>query len=128
VSGKDDQGLQIAYDGECPFCSAYVRVLRLRESIGKVELINARSDHPFIRDVRDRGFDLDEGFVARMGGRYYHGAECLHLLSMLSSPYGFWNRLMAFFFRHEWLARFMYPVLRAGRNTALFMLGKSRIG
>lgn len=122
-----DNGLQIAYDGECPFCSAYVRVLRLRDSIGTVRLINARSDDPFIAEIRAKGFDLNEGFVAKMGGRYYHGAECLHLVSMLSSPYGFWNRLLAFFFRHEWIASFMYPILRAGRNTALFLLGRKKI-
>jgi predicted DCC family thiol-disulfide oxidoreductase YuxK len=120
-------GLQIAYDGDCPFCTAYVRILRLRESVGSVRLVSARSQDPFIHELRQKGFDLDQGFVAKMGGRYYYGADCLNFLSLLSSPYGFWNRLMALLFRHPRFANVMYPVLRASRNAALFLAGRERI-
>ncbi|CAN0407117.1 unnamed protein product, partial [Scytosiphon promiscuus] len=33
----------IVYDGECPFCSQYVKMLRIHESVGTVRLIDARS-------------------------------------------------------------------------------------
>jgi predicted DCC family thiol-disulfide oxidoreductase YuxK len=32
----------IIYDGDCPFCCAYVRLHRFREDIGPVELLSAR--------------------------------------------------------------------------------------
>jgi hypothetical protein len=35
--------LLIVYDGACPFCNAYVSLLRLRESM-QVELLSARSN------------------------------------------------------------------------------------
>lgn len=126
-SSTSASGLQVAYDGECPFCTRYVRLLRLKESVGPVSLIDARSDDPFVAEVRAQGYDLNEGFVGKYGGRFYHGADCLHLVSMLSSSSGFWNRTMAWVFRHERLARVLYPFLRAGRNTALFLLGKKQI-
>ena len=53
--------IYVVYDGECPFCTAYVKLLRLREAAGKVELVNAReADHPIVLKVRDRGIVLDE--------------------------------------------------------------------
>ena len=32
------------YDGDCPFCSKYVRLIQLKNTVGDVELINARSN------------------------------------------------------------------------------------
>ncbi|MFT5932039.1 MAG: putative DCC family thiol-disulfide oxidoreductase YuxK, partial [Hyphomonas sp.] len=43
-----DPGTFIVYDGDCPFCSEYVKLLRLRDAIGPVSLVNAREDHPAV--------------------------------------------------------------------------------
>ena len=36
----------IIYDGECPFCSRYVKLMRLEETIGDIRLIDARKNPP----------------------------------------------------------------------------------
>ena len=36
----------IVYDGLCIYCNNYVKMLRLKDSIGSVSLIDARSDDP----------------------------------------------------------------------------------
>ena len=36
------QRASIVYDGDCPFCSRYVKLVRLREALGSVDLVNAR--------------------------------------------------------------------------------------
>ena len=66
--------IQIVYDGECPFCSAYVRMFRLRE-LSEVELINAREDHPLVDQIKRQGFDLYEGMVMKIGGEYHFGDD-----------------------------------------------------
>ena len=33
----------IIYDGDCMLCHSYVRMVRLREAIGEVETLDARS-------------------------------------------------------------------------------------
>jgi hypothetical protein len=36
-----DEAALIVYDGECILCQSYARLLRLRETVGKVELLDA---------------------------------------------------------------------------------------
>ncbi len=123
----DDSPTALVYDGECPVCNAYVRFVRLRESVGEVRLINARDGGPMVDAIRDANLDLDEGMVLWYGGSFYHGADCINMLAVLSSSSGFCNRLNAAVFRRPALARALYPMLRFGRNTLLKILGRSRL-
>jgi hypothetical protein len=102
-------------------------MVRLRQSVGDVELVDARSDHPLVEEIKRLGFDLNQGMVARFNGVDYYGPQCLHLLSMLSSRVGWFNRLTSLVFSDPRCARLLYPILRAGRNLTLRLLGRSRI-
>ncbi len=117
----------VVYDGECPFCTQYVKVLRLREAVGQVVLVNAREPHPILAEVKTRGMDLDEGMAAKIAGRWYHGADCVHVLAMLTSPSGVLNRLNGTIFRSPSLTNLLYPVLRTCRNITLCLLGRSKL-
>lgn len=117
----------IVYDGQCPFCSRYVQLVRLRETLGQVRLIDARKGGPEVEEVRRAGLDLDEGMVLKWDGRLYHGAECINMLALLSTPSSGFNRVNAALFRSPTASRLLYPVLRAGRNAVLRMLGRSKI-
>ncbi|WP_458524613.1 thiol-disulfide oxidoreductase DCC family protein [Onishia taeanensis] len=112
----------LVYDGQCPFCCRYVRWLRLRESVGDVRLIDARSDDPVIEEVRALGFDLDQGMVLKLDAQWYHGAEALRVLALLSSPVGVFNRLNRRLFAGHRRARSGYPLLRGLRRLALLAL------
>lgn len=117
----------IVYDGECPFCSRYVAMVRLRESLGRVRLVNARDPDPLVAELRRKGFDLDEGMVLKLGDRLYHGADCINMLALLSTPSGMFNRLNGMIFRSRTVSKLLYPVLRAGRNTVLMLLGRTKL-
>ena len=117
----------IVYDGECPFCSRYVKMLRLRAALGRVELVDARSDHPAVAFLRDRQIDLDEGMAFVQNGQVSFGDECIHKIALLTTPSGIFNRLNAFIFRSATASRLFYPILRFGRNTTLKLLGRRKL-
>jgi len=113
----------LVYDGECPFCQRYVRLVRLRETID-VQLIDARSGGPEVDAIIAAGYNLDEGMVLELGGRFYHGDACIHTLALLSSPSTPFNRLNRWIFSSPRLAKILYPVLRLFRNLVLKLLGR----
>jgi predicted DCC family thiol-disulfide oxidoreductase YuxK len=126
-SADGSEPFWIAYDGECPFCSVYVRLTRLRASAGPLELIDARSGHPALDEIRQAGLDINQGMVVRHQGRLYHGADAMHVMSLLSTRSSFFNGIMALMFTNERVARVLYPVLRAGRNLTLRLMGRKLI-
>ncbi len=75
----------IIYDGDCIFCQNYVRLVRLRETLGKVELVDARSQDPRVRKYQREGYNLNEGMLFVWNGRIYHGSDAVHVLAGLST-------------------------------------------
>lgn len=118
----------LVYDGECPFCRAYVSYLRVRDSIGILHLINARDGGAIVEEIHQANIDPDEGMVLKFNNRFYHGADCIHVLAYLSSPSTWFNRINAAIFQSHSLSFFLYPILRLGRNLVLRILGRRKIG
>tara|TARA_B100000780_G_scaffold252536_1_gene199699 strand:- start:1650 stop:2081 length:432 start_codon:yes stop_codon:yes gene_type:complete len=119
--------IQIVYDGECPFCRHYCRMVRLKKSAGDIELVDARRPSALMDDITAMGLDIDQGMVVKMQGKIYYGAEAIHVLALPSTRSGLFNRMNYHVFQSEKGAKFLYPLLRDGRNVALWLLGKSRI-
>jgi len=117
----------VVYDGECPFCTSFAKLVRLREAVGPVELVNARDDHPVVRRLERDGYDLDEGMAFVWREEVFHGDAAVQRLALLSSPVGPFNRLNRWIFSDAARTRALYPWLRAGRNAALALLGRRRI-
>lgn len=126
MDSTETETVYLVYDGECPFCSAYVNYVRVQKSIGTFKLIDAREGGSIVDDIIKRGFDLDEGMVLVMNGQYYHGHDCINHLALLSTSSGVFNRINAFIFRSKTVSRLLYPVLRFGRNLVLRMLGRKK--
>ena len=117
----------IIYDGECIYCSNYVRFMRLRESIGSVELLDARSDDSRIAEYWKQGYDLNEGMIFVHRGNVFYGPDAVHALAGLSSQSRLLNRLNSLIFSNRIVARALYPLLKIGRRITLFVLGRSTL-
>jgi len=119
--------LTIIYDGECPFCASYVRMARLRETVGRVELVDARSDDPRVAEAQGAGLDLDDGMVVLWQGERHHGPGAVHLIALLSSEGGIGNRLQRWLLRSPRAAAALYPWLVRGRRLFLRATGRAPI-
>lgn len=115
--------VRIVYDGDCPFCSAYARLARLRRR-HDVELVDAREAHGLVRRLRRRGMDVDEGMIVLADGEAYHGDDAAAFLEAAdpegdlepdveADPGG----------RAGWVRR-VYPWLYRLRGLALRLLGR----
>jgi predicted DCC family thiol-disulfide oxidoreductase YuxK len=119
--------LVIVYDGDCPFCSRYVELVKLRQTVGPVRLVNARADRVEAERLRSAGYDLDEGMIAKYGQRLYRGSDCMNLLALLSTDSGTFNLFNRAVFSSPTAARLLYPVLRLGRNLTLRIMGRAKM-
>ena len=117
----------LVYDGECPACDNYCRVMRIREDVGHLVIVDAREDTPIMSEITAAGLDIDEGMVLKLGGELYYGSEAIHMLALIGSRSGLINRLNYRLFSSPRVARSLYPVLRAGRAVLLRLLGRRRI-
>jgi len=117
----------LVYDRECPVCNAYCQVVRIRESVGDLRIVNARDSSEVMQEITDMGLDIDQGMVLKMGGQIYYGSDAIHALSLISSRSGAFNRLNYWIFKSKRGSQFLYPILRACRNLLLKILGKTKI-
>lgn len=121
--------ITVVYDGECPFCSAYVRMVNLRELVDEVEFVDARDQHhQAVIDVKKHGYKIDDGMVVFIDNVVFHGDQAVHMLSVLSTGVGWFNKLNYWIFRSPGRSRFFYPLLKAARNTALLIKGVKKLG
>lgn len=117
----------LVYDKECPLCDSYCRMLRIRESVGDLTLVNARDDSDLMLQITRQGLDIDQGMVLKIDDVLYYGAEAIHALSLISSGSGLFNRLNHWIFRSRARSRVLYPVLRDCRNLVLKLLRKTKV-
>ena len=119
--------ITLVYDGDCPVCRNYTQHLSIKQAAGTFELLNARDNPPIVQEINALNLDMDEGFVLKIGDRFYHGADAIHTLALLSTGTGVFNRMNFLVFRSETLSRFLYPILKTGRAMLLKLLGKSKL-
>lgn len=125
---KQAEEIALIYDGECPVCTAYSCSVDVDEGKASgIKRINARSDDALVKQAKEACVDLDEGMVVLHDGKMYHGADALNVMAKLAPDRGFGNRLNKLLFGNPTISRVSYPVLRAGRNTLLKILGRKKI-
>jgi hypothetical protein len=111
------------YDGDCPICNIAAQGLRISKAVGGLKTLNAREDrnHPIMQEIKQQRLSLDDGMVIKYEGDFYHGKDALHLMALLGSDSGWFNRMNAILFRYKILCSICYPPMRAVRNLLLLI-------
>ncbi|MEH6461260.1 DCC1-like thiol-disulfide oxidoreductase family protein [Chitinimonas sp. JJ19] len=123
TAGNKQQDAWLVYDGECPVCTVYCRYIRIRETVGTLHLVDARQPGELMDEITAAGLDIDQGMVLKFQDAIYYGADAIHMLTLLSTPAGLFNRLNYYVFGHRLGAKIAYPLGKAFRNLVLKLLG-----
>ena len=117
----------LVYDKECPACNAYCQIIRIRETVGDLKIIDAREKSEVLDEITELGIDIDQGMVLKMGDQLYYGSDAIHALALISSHSGLLNRINYWIFKSKSVSSWLYPVLRLFRNLLLKILRKTKI-
>lgn len=102
-------------------------MVRIKESVGRLELVDAREDSPIMQEITAAGLDIDDGMVLKTGDQLYYGSDAIHALSLISSRSGLFNRLNYWMFKSRRASHVLYPMLRFGRAILLKLMRKTKI-
>lgn len=106
--------IRIVYDGECPICSAYAELTRLRQRHA-VELVDARRARDLVRELRADGVDIDDGMVVLVDGEVHQGEDAAAFLEL--------EGRLGLLPSTSWIRR-LYPWIWRFRNGLLRLLGR----
>ena len=121
------EDILLVYDKQCPACDFYCKLARIRESVGRLVLIDAREPSELMDEITAAGLDIDQGMVLKVGSTLHYGSDAIHMLSLLSTRSGVFNRLSYWCFRSKRVSGLLYPVFRAWRNLLLKALSRNKI-
>lgn len=127
MKDNTDREVWLVYDGECPICKPTANALKIRDAVGVLHLVNAREPHPILEELRNANLNLDEGMVVKFKNTLYFGADAQHVLAMIGTNNGWFNRINVILFRSKFAAKLIYPILRCTRNIALKIKGISKL-
>ena len=123
----DRKEILLVYDKEYPVCDNYYRLVRIKESVGGLKIIDARESSDVLDEITALGLDMDQGMVVKMDGEIYYGSDAIHSLALISSRSSFFNRLNYWMFKSKRVSHILYPALKFCRNLLLKILGKTKI-
>ncbi|CAA9276736.1 MAG: hypothetical protein AVDCRST_MAG93-2932 [uncultured Chloroflexia bacterium] len=119
--------LEIVYDGDCPFCSRFVELYRIRKNVGSVALTDARGRPDLVERFTREGLDINDGMVVFWQGRTYYGPDSVNLMAMLAAERGAFSALNRLLFKNRRVAGLIYPLLVRGRKLTLKAIGRKLI-
>jgi predicted DCC family thiol-disulfide oxidoreductase YuxK len=117
----------LVYDRECPACNAYCQIVRIKQSVGDLRIVDARENSEVMNEITAQGLDIDQGMVLKMGEQLYYGADAIHMLALIGSRSGIFNRFNHWMFKSKTISNIIYPLLKLCRNLLLKILRKTKI-
>ena len=110
--------IKLYYDKECPFCRKYAQILKLKQK-NEVDILNARESQKDILFFKEKGFDINEGFIIYIDEKkILQGSDAVIFLDKLSEK--------KLFLVDTWLfKKIAYPIIKLVRKVILLILGKN---
>lgn len=113
---------QIIYDKECPFCSTYINLTKLKKNFD-VMIINAREvvNQDDYKDLFEN-YNIDEGMIFIFNQKIYYGGEAIFKINELLSESNLLKK-----FNNENVIKILYPLFKFIRGITLKILLRKKI-
>ena len=113
------------YDGECPFCNHFAKLLEFKSSIPSLQIINGRENLEQLTELYKKGYDLNKGAILIRNGKIKHGADAISLIcSELNEPNDSLLKLLRIIFTSNKRSKVLFPFLLWARRFLLTLRGK----
>lgn len=117
----------IYYDGECPFCDNYIKLVNLKKSFTNVSLVDVRSEPQKVKEFRNKNIEINDGMVVVLDNyTHLHGHKAMEFLA-LNSTGNILLKILHLPFIFGRLSRFFYSILKFGRLITLKILNRKLI-
>ena len=116
------QKITLYYDKQCPFCSKYANLLKLKENF-EITLKDARENLNEI-SVLCKNLDINDGFIVIYKNDCFQGAKALEFLNRAVDKTTILGKLHFFFAYENNFSKFLYKTLFILRKIVLFILRK----
>ncbi len=119
---KPIQKITLYYDKECPFCSNYANLLKLKENF-EIILKDARENLSEIALLCEN-LDINDGFIVVYKNDCFQGAKALAFLNSAVDKTTILGKLHFFFAYENIFSKVLYRILFILRKVILFILRK----
>ena len=112
------------YDGECPFCNHFAELLELKSKIRNITILDGRKNPVLIRDLLEKGYDIDQGAILLKDNEIFHGANAINTIcKLINHPSSKLLEILSTTFKSSKRTKFIFPFLVRARRLALISKG-----
>ena len=116
--------LTFIYDGECPFCNHFAELLELKSKIKDIKILDGRKNPELIKDLLNKGYDLDKGAILIKNKEIFHGANAINTIcKLINQPSSRLLEILSTTFKSSKRTKFIFPFLVTARRLALISKG-----
>ena len=120
----EDLTLTFIYDGECPFCNHFAELLELKSKIKNISILDGRKNPKLIKDLLQKGYDLDRGAILIQNKEIFHGANAINTIcKLINQPSSKLLEILSTTFKSSKRTKFIFPFLVRARRLALISKG-----
>ena len=120
----EETKLTFIYDGKCPFCNHFAEMLELKSKIKNLSILDGRKNPNQIKDLLQKGYDLDKGAILLIDEDIYHGPDAINTIcKLINKPSSKLLEILSKTFKSSKRTRFIFPFLVRARRLALISKG-----
>ena len=117
--------LTIIYDQDCPICNYFA--CTIGQSDKNIMIVNGRRSSSLLDEASKQGVDIDKGGIVFYNNKYYFGYKAFLLVANITNAKGWLGVTNQYFFKHHYIAKFLYPFFTLLRRIMLIILRKPLI-